>query len=149
MFVFEYIILFLGSVLFRLDLDFRSFIKEVGLELSDTKIGTGFQDALTPTKLNWLSFFCYFIILGTIITAFADRSISAGFICIVVSLLTLILSGVILNPPKKPRLLEKFYLKTLYSSMVNRYANFKKNNDNLRAEAIQTLIKKFEKSFYT
>ncbi len=147
MITFEYIYLFLISVLFRIDLDFRGFIKEVGLELSDTKAGTGFQDAITPPKLNWISFFCYFVIFALIYTAFADRSASAGVYCIILFIFTLVICGTIINPPKKKRLLEKFYLKILYSSMVGRFADFKKNNDNLRADAIQILISKFEKKF--
>lgn len=147
MFTFEYIYLFLVSILLRIDLDFRSFIKEVGLELSDTKTGAGFQDAITPPKLNWISFFCYLIIFVLIYTAFVDRSATAGIYSAILSIFTLIISGAIINPPKKKRLLEKFYLKTLYSSMVGRYADFKKNNDNLRADAIQMLITKFEKTF--
>jgi hypothetical protein len=143
----EYIFLILASVLFKFDVDFRSFIKEVGIELSDTKFGTGFQDAITPPKLNWLSFACYFIILGTIITAFIDRSISSGFVAIIVSLIVHVITGIIINPPGKSRIFKKFYFKTLYSSMVNRHADYKKENDNLRADVMFMLIKKFEDKF--
>jgi hypothetical protein len=143
----EYIFLILASAVSRFDVDFRSFIKEVGLELSDTKLGTGFQDAITPPKLNWLSFACYFIILGTIFTAFIDRSISSGFVSIFVSLIVHVITGIIIIPPGKSRIFKKFYFKTLYSSMVNRHADYKKANDTLRADAMFMLIKKFEHKF--
>jgi hypothetical protein len=143
----EYILLILSSAVFKFDVDFRSFIKEVGIELSDTKFGTGFQDAITPPKLNWLSFACYFIILGTIITAFIDRSISTGFVAIFIILVVHVITGIIISPPGKTRIFKKFYFKTLYSSMVNRHADYKKANDNLRADAMLVLIQKFERSF--
>jgi hypothetical protein len=147
MLISEYIFLVLASAAFRFDVDFRSFIKEVGLELSDSKFGRGYQDAITPPKLFWLSFACYFTILGTIITAFIDRSVSSGFVSIAVSLLTQIIIGIIINPPGKSRIFKTFYYKTLYTSIVNRYANYKKDNDIVRADAIYVLIKKFEKKF--
>jgi hypothetical protein len=147
MIISEYIILVFGSVLFRFDVDFRSYIKEVGIELSDIKSRTGFQDAITPPKLNWLSFACYFIILGTIITAFIDRSTSSGFVAIFISLIVQVITGIIINPPGKSRIFKKFYFKTLYSSMVNRHADYKKENDNVRADAMFILIKKLEHSF--
>lgn len=147
MLISEYILLVLASVALRFDVDFRSFIKEVGLELSDSKFGRGYQDAIAPPKLVWLSFACYFVILVTIITAFIDRSVSSGFISIFISLLVQVVTGIIIYPPGKSRICKKFYFKTLYTSIINRYADYKKENDQVRADAIFILIKKFEHKF--
>ena len=50
------IIAFIAAIPFRLDIGFRNFNKEVGLELSSSKMGTGYQDAITPPKLNYVSY---------------------------------------------------------------------------------------------
>ena len=33
--------------------------------------------------------------------------------------------------------------------MTNRYADYKKNNDHVRADAINILVKKFERNYFT
>ena len=147
MMIFDYAVLILVSILFRFDVGFRNFNKEVGLELSDTKSGTGYQDAITPPKLNWLSYVVYILLAIMVFGSFVDGSVKQGFITLGIIIGTAIISGVILHPPNKPPLLNKFYLKTLYRSMTNRYADFKKNNDSVRADAMQMLIKKFEKKY--
>jgi hypothetical protein len=143
----EYLFLILISAVIRFDIDFRSFIREVGFELSGSKLGRGYQDAIAPPKLTWLSIVFYFVLFGTIITAFVDRSVISGFVSIGVALLTQIITGIIIHPPRKSRIFKKFYLETLYRSMVNRYADYKKENDQVRADAIFMLIKKFEHKF--
>ena len=143
----EYLFLILISAVIRFDIDFRSFIREVGFDLSGSKLGRGYQDAIAPPKLTWLSIVFYFVLFGTIITAFVDRSVISGFVSIGVVLLTQIITGIIIHPPRKSRIFKKFYLETLYRSMVNRYADYKKENDQVRADAIFMLIKKFEHKF--
>ncbi len=140
----EYVFLILISAVNRFDIDFRSFIREVGFELSDDKLGRGYQDAIVPPKLNWISIFCYFVLFGIIISIF-NKSVSSGFISILVYLLTVTTVGIIIHPPGKSKIFRNFYLEKLYSSMVNRYADYKKENDDVRADAIYPLIKKFEK----
>jgi hypothetical protein len=61
MYISEYLLLILFSVAIRFDIDFRSFIREVGFELSDSKLGRGYQDAIAPPKLTWLSIVFYFV----------------------------------------------------------------------------------------
>ena len=150
MFVLDYLIVIILSIFLRFDVEFRNFNKEVGLELSSTKTGTGYQDAITPPKLNWLSIPVYIFLILILINAFFDKtgSISLGFTVLGIIIVTAVISGVILHPPKKPPILRKFYLKTLYKSMTNRYADYKKKNDHVRADAMQTLIKKFEKIYF-
>ena len=150
MMIFDYAVLILVSILFRFDVGFRNFNKEVGLELSDTKAGTGYQNAITPPKLNWLSYAVYILFAIFLFNGFFDKnsgSMSLGFTVLGVIIGTAIISGVIMHPPNKPPLLKNFYLKTLYKSMTNRYADYKKNNDSVRADAMQMLIKKFEKKY--
>ena len=143
----DYIFLIIVSIIFRFDIGFRNFNKEVGLELSDTKAGTGYQNAITPPKLNWLSYAVYILLAIMIFGSFVDYSVKQGFITLGIIIGTAIISGVIMHPPNKPPLFKKFYLKTLFRSMTNRYADYKKNNDSVRADAMQMLIKKFEKKY--
>ena len=110
MMIFDYVVLILVSILFRFDVGFRNFNKEVGLELSDTKSGTGYQDAITPPKLNWLSYVVYILLAIMVFGSFVDGSVKQGFITLGIIIGTAIISGVILNPPNKPPLLNKFYL---------------------------------------
>jgi hypothetical protein len=147
MYISEYLFLILFSVAIRFDVDFRSFIREVGFELAGSKLDRGYQDAIAPPKLTWLSIVFYLVLFGTIITAFVDRSVSSGFVSVGVSLLTQVITGIIIHPPRKSRIFKNFYLKFLYRSMVNRYADYKKTNDHVRADAIFMLIKKFEYKF--
>ena len=147
----EYFVLIIISVLWRFDLDFINFTKVVGLELSDTKIGTGYQDAISPPKLTWVAFGIYILLAIPLINAFFGESgsIVQGLIAIGVIFGTTIVTGVIIHPPSKEPVFEKFYLKILYNSMTNRYADYKKNNDNVRADAINILVKKFERNYFT
>jgi len=144
--IFNYLFLIIVSVLLRFDVGFRNFNKEVGLELSTTKTGTGYQNAITPPKLNWFSYAVYILLAIFLINTFLDKSgsTSQGFTALGIVIGTMIISGIIMHPPNKTPLFQKFYLRTLYSSMTNRFADYKKNNDHVRADAIESLIKKFE-----
>ena len=121
------------------------------MQLSTTKIGTGFQDAISPPKLTWVAFGIYILLAILLINAFFGESgsIVQGLIAIGVIFGTTIVTGVIIHPPSKEPVFEKFYLKILYNSMTNRYADYKKNNDNVRADAINILVKKFERNYFT
>mgnify|MGYP001315244306 FL=1 len=146
----EYIILILAGALWRFDIDFRQFNKKVGLELSESKQGSGFQDAITPPKLNWFSYFVYFLLIASFITAFFDRGgWKTALICLGILIATMVITGVIFgsNQPNRKPLFEKFYFRVLFNSMVNRHADYLKNNDKLRAEAMENLVTKFKKIY--
>ena len=146
----EYIILIFASILWRIDIDFRELNKKIGLELSTSKVGTGLQDAITPPRLNWLSYFIYFVLIASFITAFFDRGgWKTALICLGVVIATMVISGVILrsNIPNKEPMLKNFYFRILFNSIVNRHANFVKNNDKLRADAMGDIVKKFKKIY--
>ena len=58
----NYIFLLINSIIFRFDISFRNFNKEVGYEPLDTKAGTGYQNAIIPSKLNWLNYAEYILL---------------------------------------------------------------------------------------
>ena len=142
-----YLILILTGCLFRFDVGFRNFNKIIGLELSSTKQGTGYQDAITPPKLNWLSYAVYGVTGITIFSAFADYSTKEGFISIGVFAASAIIFGVIMFPPKGQSRLDKFFFKTLFNSMVNRLANYERDKDVNRAAAMRMLVNKFKNKY--
>ena len=149
MFASEYIVLIVTCCLWRFDLDFRDFNKKVGLELSDTKMGTGFQDAITPPKLNWLSYVVYFVLIATLITAYFDRGgFKTVLICLGIIFLFPPIAGVlILEKLKFKKKLDKIYLRILLHSMINRHADYVKNNDTIRADAMKGLLNKLKKKY--
>ena len=142
-----YIILIITGCLFRFDIGFRNFNKIVGLELSSTKQGTGYQDAITPPKLNWLSYAVYGATGIIIFSAFADYSAKEGFIAIAIFVVSAIIFGAVMFPPKGPSKFDKFFLKTLFNSMVNRQANYERDNDKARAAAMKMLVDQFKKNY--
>ena len=145
-----YTILIAASILWRIDIDFRELNKKIGLELSESKMGSGLQNAITPPRLNWLSYVVYFILIASFITAFFDRGgWKTALICLGIIIATMVISGVILrsNMPNREPLLKNFYFRILFNSIVNRHANYVKNNDKLRADAMGNIVKKFKKIY--
>ena len=143
----EYLILILVSVIFRFDTEFRSYTKKVGLELSVTKTGSGYQDAITPRELNFIFISSIALILVLIFRGFAFQSVGTGFLCIGVSIGSMVVTGLIIAPFGKETILKSFILRYLFASMNRRYRKYKKQNDNLRAEAMNDLIQKFKKIY--
>jgi hypothetical protein len=143
----EYLILILASGIFRFDAEFRSYTKKVGLELSVTKSGSGYQDAITPRELNFVFISSIVVLLGLIFMGFAFQSVGTGFLCIGVSIGSMVVTGLIIAPFGKETILKSFILRYLFASMNRRYRKYKKQNDNLRAEAMNDLIQKFKKIY--
>lgn len=98
------IIAFIAAIPFRLDIGFRNFNKEVGLELSSTKMGTGYQDAITPPKLNYVSYVFWPLNLFIIVASFLDYG-AWGFIILGIFILSNVLTGIFILPK-----LDKFFL---------------------------------------
>ena len=135
------IITFVVAIPFRLDIGFRNFNKEVGLELSSTKMGTGYQDAITPPKLNYVSYVFWPLNLFIIVAGFADFG-AMGFIILGIFISSNALTGIFILPK-----LDKFFLRILLNSMTNRHANYVRDGDKIRADAIEGILDKFKKKY--
>ena len=135
------IIAFIVAIPFRLDIGFRNFNKEVGLELSVSKEGTGYQDAITPPKLNYVSFVFWPLNLLIIFAGFADFG-ALGFIILGIFILTNALTGIYILPK-----LDKFFLRVLFRSMTNRHADYMRDGDSIRANAIKGILNKFKEKY--
>jgi len=102
---------------------------------------------ITPPKLNWLSYAVYGATGIIIFSAFADYSAKEGFIAIAIFVVSAIIFGAVMFPPKGPSKFDKFFLKTLFNSMVNRQANYERDNDKARAAAMKMLVEQFKKKY--
>ena len=135
------IIAFIVAIPFRLDIGFRNFNKEVGLELSSSKMGTGYQDAITPPKLNYVTFVFWPLNLFIIFAGFADFG-DVGFIILGIFILSNVLTGIFILPR-----LDKFFLRILFRSMTNRHADYVRDGDDIRADAIKGILDTFKKKY--
>jgi len=147
MILLEYFILILASVAFGFDTELRTYTKIVGLELSATKTGTGYQDAITPREWNVIFVSSIAVSLTIIIIAFIYGSVGTGFVCIAIAYFGPIVTRMIITPAGKETILKDFILRYLFASMNRRYKKYKKQNDNAKADAMNGLIQKFKKKY--
>ena len=133
------------GILTRIVLGFTNYSKRLGLELSDTKEGTGFQNAITPPKFSWIATAIYGLSALFIFHGFVDLSTSTGFKYLGTYLGSMIIFGAIFFMPGKVSIFDKWFFKVIFNSMANRYADYKKSNDSERAKAMKFLLDRIKK----
>ena len=143
----EYFIILILGIFTRIILGFVNYTKSLGLELSNEKDGTGYQNAITPPLFPLIASIIYGLSLFVIFFGFFQYSFTTGFIYLGLYLLTLIVVGATLFKPNSLSPLAKPFYYIVLNSMVNRYANCKKNNDEVRAKAIEIVLEKFKKAY--
>ena len=143
----EYFIILALGILTRVILGFVNYTKSLGLELSNEKNGTGYQNAITPPLFPLIASTIYGLSLFVIISGFFERAFITGFIYLGLYLLTLIVVGATLFRPNSLSPLAKPFYNIVLNSMVNRYANYKKKNDEVRAKAIEIVLEKFKEAY--
>ena len=143
----EYFIILILGIFTRIILGFVNYTKSLGLELSNEKDGTGYQNAITPPLFPLIASIIYGLSLFVIFFGFFQYSFTTGFIYLGLYLLTLIVVGATLFKPNSLSPLAKPFYDIVLNSMVNRYANYKKNNDEVRAKAIEIVLEKFKKAY--
>ena len=143
----EYFIILILGIFTRIILGFVNYTKSLGLELSNEKDGTGYQNAITPPLFPLIASIIYGLSLFVIFFGFFQYSFTTGFIYLGLYLLTLIVGGATLFKPNSLSPLAKPFYYIVFNSMVNRYANYKKNNDEVRAKAIEIVLEKFKKAY--
>lgn len=143
----EYFIILALGILTRVILGFVNYTKSLGLELSNEKNGTGYQNAITPPLFPLIASTIYGLSLFVIISGFFERAFITGFIYLGLYLLTLIIVGATLFRPNSLSPLAKPFYNIVLNSMVNRYANYKKKNDEVRAKAIEIVLEKFKEAY--
>ena len=143
----EYLIILTLGIFTRIILGFVNYTKSLGLELSNEKDGTGYQNAITPPFFPLIASTIYGLSLFFIIAGFFEKSFMTGFAYLGLYLLTLIVVGATLFKPNSLSPLAKPFYHIVLNSIVNRYANYKKNNDEVRAKAIGIVLEKFKEAY--
>ncbi len=143
----EYFIILALGIITRIILGFVNYTKSLGLELSNERDGTGYQNAITPPLFPIIASVIYGLSLFVIISGFFDSSFTTGFIYLGLYLLTLIVIGATLFKPNSLSPLAKPFYHIVLNSMINRYANYKKNNDQVRAQAIEIVLERFKEAY--
>ena len=135
-----YVLAALLGILFCYNHNLTQACKIIGVAISDTDSSTGYQDAITPpnsTNIYLATALAIVVVLGYAVYAFGWGT---GGIALAVFFFVSALAGATIMP--KPQSIH--YLKRIYGSMANRYADFQKEGDSVRAVAIKDLIDKVE-----
>ena len=143
----EYFIILTLGILTRIILGFVNYTKSLGLELSNEKDGTGYQNAITPPLFPFIASTIYGLSLFFIISGFFERDFINGFIYLGLYLLTLIVIGATLFKPNSLSPLAKPFYHIVLNSIVNRYANYMKKNDKVRADAMKIVLERFKEVY--
>ena len=141
----DYITALVLSILTRIVIGFTSHTKKIGLEISDTKEGTGFQNAITPPKFTWVATIVYGLSGLFIFYAFVEQSSSLGLKYLGTYLGGTILFGAIFFMPNKKSIFDDRFFKIILNSMTNRYEDYKRSKDGERAKAMKFLLDKIKK----
>ena len=145
--ILEYLIIFALGILTRIILGFVNYTKSLGLELSNNTEGVGYQNAITPWWFPILAITIYGLSLFFIISGFLKGSLTIGFICISIYFFTLVIIGAILFKPNTLSPLARPFYHIVLNSIINRHANYKKRNDEDRAQAMATVLEKFKEVY--
>ena len=143
----EYFIILVLGIFTRIILGFVNYTKSLGLELSNERDGTGYQNAITPPLFPIIASLIYGLSLFVIISGFFDSSFTTGFIYLGLYLLTLIVVGATLFKPNSLSPLAKPFYHIVLNSMLKRYANYKKSNDEVKAKALGMVLEKFKEAY--
>ena len=128
------------AVIFRFNLGRTEACKVVGLEISDVKQGTGFQDAVTPPWSAYIAIGTWIAIVSLVGVMFWSFGAVKGGLAVAVIVVVSILAGLLVVP--KP--MSRFWVSRIYHSMVKREAAYRKNNDHMRADAVRGLRLRIE-----
>tara|TARA_B100000575_G_scaffold286642_1_gene283703 strand:+ start:446 stop:883 length:438 start_codon:yes stop_codon:yes gene_type:complete len=143
----EYFIILALGILTRIILGFVNYTKSLGLELSNEKDGAGYQNAITPPFFPVIASTIYGLSLFVIISGFFEKAFINGFIYLGLYLLTLIVIGATLFRPNSLSPLAKPFYHIVLNSIINKYANYMKKNDKVRADAMKVVIERFKEVY--
>lgn len=143
----EYFIVLILGVLTRILLGFTNYTHSLGVELSDTKDGGGFQNAITPPAFTTIAIIIYSLSVLFIAFGFLKSSLTTGFVYLGIYLISLIIIGAVFFRPGVLSPFARPFYNIVLNSMMNRYANYKKNNDKVRVKAMGILLEKFKKAY--
>jgi len=131
-------ILIIASSVFRFALHQTESCRIIGVKLSDDSSGTGFQDAITPPWQTQLWLLALVSSIASIGYLFWAGGFGTGIKAIVTSLVVFFVVGAVLPKPEST-----FFVRQVYQSMVSRYANYRRDGDEIRGEAMKALVERF------
>ena len=118
-------------------LQFTSATLSFGRELSETDSATGFQDAITPPWQTNLALFVYVAAVAIVIAMWWQAGWLSALGAAVGILVGSSLVKLVLPKPSDPH-----YKKLIVQSMCSRYADYMRDGDVMRAEAMEHLLVK-------
>ena len=142
----EYFVVLTFGVLTRILLGFTNYTQSLGVELSDTKDGIGYQNAITPPAFSVIAIIIYGLSLLSICFGFMV-SFTTGLIYLGIYLASLIIVGAVFFKPGVLSPFAKPFYNIVLNSIINRHADYKNNNDTVRAEAMGILLERFKKAY--
>lgn len=138
-----YVVVALLGIAFRYNAGLVEACRVAGVSISDFDSGTGYQDAITPPSSSNISLITGFSAALLIGFAFYQYGWPTGLISVVVFFIASLIAGATMIPDPE----SAHYLRRIYHSLINRYADFVKSGDSVRANAIKVLIGKFESKY--
>ena len=142
----EYFVVLTFGVLTRILLGFTNYTQSLGVELSNTKDGIDYQNAITPPAFSMIATIIYGLSLLSICFGFVV-SFTTGLIYLGIYLSSLIIVGAVFFRPGVLSPFAKPFYNIVLNSIVNRHADYKNNNDTVRAEAMGILLERFKKAY--
>jgi len=125
------------AVFFAYNMHFTQATLSFGRELAETSSGTGFQDAITPPWQTNFAMFSYFGIVAAIGTIWWQLGWLSGLGAIALILIGGGIVGALL--PNKD---SQHFRELIIGSMISRYADYARDGDQIRAEAMKDLLVK-------
>jgi hypothetical protein len=131
------------GILFRYDLRLMEACKIIGVQISSGASETGFQEAIAPPSSTHLAIVTWALIVALLLSALFVFGWSKFGVVAGTFLVMCIVSGASFIPkPDSP-----YYVRVIYRSMVNRYADYEKQGDRVRSDAMKKLIDRVEQTF--
>ena len=137
-------LLYFVSLLIGFCLNLTFTAKDIANNISLTGQDLKVQGCITPSFVYKLETFAFLFLICLIIYGFKSYGILFSIGVIISGFIVTALNMAILLPKTE----SPTYINIIYSSMWNRYANFVKNGDFVRAEAMKYFIDSFEEKGY-
>lgn len=109
----------------------------LGRALSETNSGTGYQGAISPPWETAFGLIAYTLTLGMIAFSWYEFGIGRAILSLATFLLALLIFRRLLPGEDSPH-----FKHLIIRSMANRYANFVRDGDKVRAAAMRGLLEK-------
>ena len=131
------------GILFRYHLGLTNACKTIGVQLGSGTTQTGYQDAITPPSSTNLTLLTWALIVALLLYAifgfgWSEFGIVAG---------TFLVASIVAGASFVPKPDSAHYVRRIYRSMVNRYADYDKQGDRVRSDAMRELVDRVEQTF--